>query len=337
MGNRLGPVENMERLKIAIDGSSGFVGANISKHFLELGYDVHSIVRNGANNWRLSAISKDITLHKLDITEREKVAKSIDKIKPDVFIHTAAYGGYHFESERERIFKVNLFGTMNVLDASIASKVGLFINTGSSSEYGLKKKPMKESDHINPYTDYAVSKALATGYCGFRNDTTTKNITFRLFSAYGYYEEGHRLIPYALRSAIKGKEMHLNNPNNVRDYIFIEDITSAYSSAVKRQSKIESGSVLNVGTGKQFTTRDVINEIKKITGNKIKAKFGGVSGRAGDSAKRWQADISKTSSKLKWKPINNLHSGLIKTKKWMEHNIELYENDKNGKLKRFGY
>ena len=334
MGYWLSSVEIMERLRIIIDGATGFIGANLSKYFLMKGHDVHTIIRPGSNNWRINKIRKEITAHSLDITERDATFNMIKKILPDVFIHTAAYGGYHFETDRDEIFKANLFGTTNVLDASIASNVPFLINTGSSSEYGIKNKPMKESDNINPETNYALSKALATEYCLFRNNTSTKNVTLRLFSAYGYYEESHRLIPYVLYSAIKRNKIYLNNPNNVRDYVFIEDVVSAYYSAVKMQKNITSGSIFNVGTGKQLSTKDIVKTTEKIIGYELPVSFGNVSERAGDKAKKWQAYTPKIMHKLKWHPSNDIYSGLLKTKKWMEHNIEMYEDVNNVKLNK---
>ena len=195
---------------------------------------------------------------------------------------------------------------------------------------------MKESDKINPETDYAVSKALATEYCSFRSNAVTKNITLRLFSAYGYYEERHRLIPYILYSAIKGSTINLNNPANVRDYIFIEDVVSAYYSAIKKQANLASGSIFNVGTGKQFTTYDIVEIARKVMNSDLLVKFGNVSGRESDKAKKWQADTRKITSELKWKTSNSIYTGLLKTKKWMEHNIELYEDEKNVKFRKHG-
>lgn len=334
MGYWLSTVENMERLRIAIDGSTGFIGANLSEYFLTKGHEIHAITRPRGNNWRIHKIRKEINAHSLDITDRDATFNMIQKIRPDVFIHTAAHGGYHFETDRDEIFKANLFGTTNVLDASIASNVPFLINTGSSSEYGIKNKPMKESDKINPETNYAVSKALATEYCLLRNNTSTKNVTLRLFSAYGYYEESHRLVPYILYSAIKGNKIYLNNPNNVRDYVFIEDVASAYYSAVKMQKNITSGSIFNVGTGKQLSTKDIVKIVEKIMGCELPVKFSNASIREGDKAKKWQAYTRKTARKLKWYPSNDIYSGLLKTKKWMEHNIEMYEDVNNAKLNK---
>ena len=206
----------MERLRIAITGASGFVGANLVRHFSR-NHDVFALTRN-TRGWRLAPFEPMA----LDVKDRAKVRATIGRIRPDVLIHCAVYGGYHFEDDPYRIIETNITGTLNVLDACGDSS--LFINTGSSSEYGVKKKPMKESDVAEPRTNYAMSKALITNLLPSRK---ANSITMRLFSVYGYYEEKHRLIPHLLYSAIKGRKAKLSDKNNVRDFVFIEDVARA--------------------------------------------------------------------------------------------------------------
>ena len=148
----------MTNLKIAIDGASGFVGTNLVHHF-EKGHEVFALTRN-RNNWRLEGSSAELVT--LDITNRNNVFEVIKKIHPDIFIHCAVFGGYHFETDSRKIIETNILGTLNTVDA--CSGVSLFINTGSSSEYGLRNEPMKETDDISPNTSYALTKAIITKF-----------------------------------------------------------------------------------------------------------------------------------------------------------------------------
>ena len=128
----------MESLKIVITGASGFVGSNVARH---LGNDNEVIgLTRSAGGWR----TKGINVEHLDICDRIKTIDLLKKLRPDILIHCAVYGGYHFEKDTGKVIKTNILGTLNLLDAS--ENISLFINTGSSSEYGIKQKPMKESD-----------------------------------------------------------------------------------------------------------------------------------------------------------------------------------------------
>lgn len=307
----------MERLKIAITGASGFVGANLVR-YLAPSYNVYALTRN-KDPWRLN---KEFNLIKFDIKDRQSVRDLLTSLKPDVLIHCAAYGGYHFESDPREIIETNVTGSFNVLDAS--KDIPIVINVGSSSEYGIKYTPMNEGDLVSPVTSYAMSKALQTELFS----RVANSVTLRLFSVYGYYEEKHRLIPYIIYSAIKGRKPILSNRNNVRDFVFIEDVAKAFSLTIHEFEKIDKGTVFNVGSGVQTSVGDVVRELG------IDAEWNS-SVRAQEPERVWQADISKIRRELNWYPEYSLKEGLRKTRDWMEKNIILYEVEANDKFSRF--
>ena len=305
----------MESLKIVVTGASGFVGSNVARH-LSKDNEVVGLTRS-VGNWRTEGINVEY----LDICDRGKTIDMLKKLKPDVLIHCAVYGGYHFEKDTEKVIKTNILGTLNLLDAS--ENTSLFINTGSSSEYGLKQKPMKETDTLEPSTDYAMSKALVSNLLHLRK-SMSKAVTLRLFSVYGYYEEKHRLIPTLLYSLIKGERAKLSNPENVRDFVFVEDVSRAYEKVIKNSDNINSGEIFNVGSGVQSKISEVVRmlDVDVVWDNED---------REPEKKRVWQADIEKIKKEIGWIPETALKEGLEKTKKWMEENIALYEGPKNEK------
>ena len=328
MGKRQSPMESLViKVRILITGGAGFIGANLVHHFASIGNDVIATQRQKERGWRLKDL-KDIDISILDITKRAEVFEELKSLKPEVVIHTACYGAYHFETERYKIVRTNLMGTINLVDASIDSGAKLFINTGTSSEYGIKDESMAEADAISPDTDYSVSKALATEYCSYKRESETKVVTLRLFSAYGYYEEKHRLVPYLLYSAIKKRKAELSSLDNVRDFVFIDDIKTAYEKTINAIPKIANGSVFNVGTGTEHTISDVVGSINGLEVEINKGK------RMKETIKHWHADINKSSKFFGWYPKTSLKEGLDKTRAWMEKNVGLYEDVSNEKPKR---
>ena len=310
-------VEDMERLKIAITGASGFVGSNLVKYFLK-NNTVFALTRN-TKSWRLPSFN---TVY-FDIKNRRKVIDTIRKIRPDVLIHCAIYGAYHFENNVDDVIETNIVGTLNVLDA--CKNVSLFVNTGSSSEYGIRESVMNETNEVAPATNYAMSKALITNLLQSKNMNA---VTMRLFSVYGYYEEKHRLIPYLLYCSIKGQTAKLSNKNNVRDFVFIDDVVKAYELAIQKHNKLDKGTIFNVGSGKQVAIKDVVNELD------VDVEWDPAI-REKEPDRVWQADISKIKKELGWKPEHALKEGLRKTKAWMKENIEFYEDERNDKCAGF--
>jgi len=329
-------MENMERLKILIVGATGFIGANLAHFFLLNGNDVAVTLRSESNTWRISDIRDDLTVYQMDITNLGSVKDVFTSYKPDVVINTAAFGGYHFEKDLWQIFNVNLFGTMNLVETFLKSKSSLLINTGSSSEYGFKERPMQENDQIDPYGAYAVSKAASSLYCRSRSlEESRRIVTFRLFSAYGYYEEPHRLIPYVLLSAMKSSKLQLNNPNSVRDFIFVDDISQAYKRLIERMDSIDRGEIFNVGSGLETSVNRIVETVENLTGKKLKIDWQHGEERIGDKAIHWVADISKIRRVLNWKPKYSLEEGLSRTYRWLGENISKYEVVENSKITRY--
>ena len=208
---------------------------------------------------------------------------------------------------------------MNIVDAGIAAGVPFIINTGTCSEYGKKDTPMKEVDDTHPETDYAISKSLATHYCAFRGNIENKVITLRLFTPYGFYERESRLIPYLLRSAINKTKVSLSSPSNVRDFIFIEDVANAYRLAILNKNKMSTGTILNIGSGKQYKLADVVRRVGRLVGRELDVVWTNEKRRAGDGIKMHQADIKKACKIIGWRPSISLDEGLTKTYVWMQN------------------
>ena len=327
----------MERLKILITGATGFVGANLARYFHGKGHTLAVTLRHNSNAWRIDDLLDDVKTFRIDLADKDSASSLFENFKPDVAIHTAAFGGYHFESGTKQILDVNLYGTINLVDSFVRFGDGVFINTGSSSEYGFKDRPMKESDILKPYSPYAVSKASATLYSGYKAIETGKRIfTLRLFSPYGYYEEMHRLVPCLLISAITHKTAKLNNPANMRDYVFIGDVSKAYETLINKSIGLGGGEIFNVGSGNEIPVGDMVKFAEEASGHSLEVEWGANEQIVGNKAVHWVADISKIKRDLGWSPETSIQTGLAKSYKWFAENISKYEVIENSKIGRTG-
>ena len=136
-----------KKKRVLITGGTGFIGSNFVYKFLELGHDIHLTVRPESNFWRIESAKNKIKLHYVDLTKSEEVNKLIFGLKPQIILHFAAYGVYpRKQRDTKKMIDTNLIGTINLVNACKKIKFDCFINTGSTSEYGIKDKPMKEND-----------------------------------------------------------------------------------------------------------------------------------------------------------------------------------------------
>lgn len=308
---------------ILITGATGFIGANLTRYLANIGCNVHIITRTEKSKWRIQDLLSQVKEHDCDLRDHSQVDSLIANIKPDIIYHLAAYGSYPLlQQDFNTIVQVNTIGTLNLITS--LSKVGydVLVNSGSSSEYGLKTEPMSESNLLEPINHYGASKAATSLFSQvFAKQFSQPIITIRPFSVYGYYEEPTRLIPSVITSCLRGKEINLTGGEQVRDFIFIDDVVDAYLKA--SLSPEAHGEIINIGSGKQYSVKGIVSKISELCDDPVRAHWGALQYRTGET-NCWVADISKAKRILDWEPQTDLSNGLLKTIEWFKKNLYLY-------------
>lgn len=311
--------------KFLITGATGFVGSCVARTLVERGEYVSIIARSKKLNWRLHSIADKLDINVCDL-EDPSLVKIINYVKPSVVFHIAAAGALPTNQNNiNQLIDTNIKGTANLINAVKSHNIKIFVNTGSSSEYGIKNTPMRESDILEPINDYGVTKSASTLLCQKASITDgLPIITLRLFSPFGYFDDKSRLISYVIYAALKNKPIHLSSPDNVRDFIFIEDTVNAYLKA--STVKIKPGEIINIGSGTQHSVKKMVKSIIELTNSKSTIHWDSMQKQQRQiEPKVWQADISKAKNILDWKPENNLSQGLEQTIDWFRKNIKFYE------------
>ena len=152
---------------VLVTGAAGFVGACLTRRLLELGHEVHVLLRPSSQAWRLGSVWNCLHVHRADLTDPQAVGEVVARARPAVVAHLATHGAYESQASARPILETNIIGTQNLLEACAATKVPLLINIGSSSEYGFKNEPMRESDRIEPNSFYSVAKSAQTHLCTY--------------------------------------------------------------------------------------------------------------------------------------------------------------------------
>ncbi len=279
-------------MKLLITGATGFVGASLVHNFVK-DFDVSILTRKTSGTWRIDAIADKIhNVEYADIADRTAVFAAVSKIKPEVIIHVATYGGFSSETETKKMINANIVGTKNLLDAAVFEGVAKFINTGSSSEYGIKNCPMNENDVCAPVNFYGITKLAATNYCSMVGHSQKHPVcTLRLFSPYGDLEADSRLYASIVKSIKVDKQPHLANPCSVRDFINIDKVVAIYRAMLTVD--IPYGEIVNIGSGKQQTVEQFYYSVaKQFDKAHIKPLWGHAPSRSSEP-QYWQADITR--------------------------------------------
>ncbi|TMD14555.1 MAG: NAD-dependent epimerase/dehydratase family protein [Chloroflexi bacterium] len=305
----------MSPKRILLTGAAGFVGAVLGRRLLEAGHEVHVILRGGSASWRLADVVHDLRIHHADLTDEARVQALVGTIRPEVIYHLATHGAYPFQTNADGIIQTNILGTWNLLKASARVDYEVFVNTGSSSEYGFKEYAMRETDLLEPNSYYAVAKGAQTLLCQHVAKAEQRPITtFRLFSVYGPFEEPSRLIPTLVRLCLEGRNLTLVDPETARDFVYIDDVVDAYLRIDKLAGLC--GEVMNVGTGVQRTLAQVVDAVLRETGAQVQCDWGAMPARIWDS-KTWVADCTKSRRLLGWHSTTSFGDGIARTVDWM--------------------
>jgi len=311
--------------RVLITGAAGFIGSNLTRQLLGRGATVHAVVRPSSSLWRLSDVASAIGLHCADLTDRGGIEKILDQVRPEIIFHLAVRGMRTYNEDPCDILRVNVFGTVNLLEAAKTRDHECLVHLGSSTEYGPKNSPMKESDCLEPATFYGATKAASTLFCLQAAAANRRPIVvLRPFNVYGPWDVGTRLIPVSVMAALQGGGMDVTPAGYRRDYVFVEDVCEACLMAA--DSKEAFGRVLNIGTGRQWSNEEVVETVQTLAGKRIAVRAGEYPLRPFD-VKRWEADISEAKRLLGWEPRHTLEQGLKKTIAWFDINRDRYARE----------
>lgn len=308
--------------RVVVTGATGFVGANLTRRLMSDGHNVHLLVRREPDDWRIRGIRKDVRLHEVNLDDPETLERAVSNIRPDWVFHLATHGAYSWQTDLHRIMRTNITGTINLVEACLGVGFEAFVNTGSSSEYGLKDHAPSESEAVQPNSYYAVSKASATMFCRYIAQSRGVNITtLRPYSVYGPYEDPNRLMPTLILYGLEGKLPPLVSPDIARDYVYIDDVTEAYLLAAGRPPQPNDG-VYNVGTGIQTTLQEVLDIARQVLAIEAQPNWGSFPNRHWDT-NTWVSDNRLIWTELGWRPRYTFEQGFRLMADWFRNDPDV--------------
>lgn len=320
--------------RIIVTGASGFVGANLARRLIRDGHEVHLLLRRGFATWRVEGLRDDARLHEVEFGEADALTRTVHAIRPEWIFHLAVHGAYSSQTDAARMARTNVIGTINLVEACLATGFEAFVNTGSSSEYGFKDHAPAEDEALEPNSVYAVTKAAATSYC--RHIGRGRGVhmpTLRLYSIYGPWEEPTRLIPAIIVRGLDGALPPLVDPAIARDYVYVDDAVEAYllAAAVPGQTP---GAIYNVGSAVQTSLREVVETARRALAIPVEPSWGSMASRQWDTS-TWVADNRAIRRALDWRPRHDFEQGLRLTTGWLREQparLDFYR----GRLARAG-
>ena len=318
-------------MKILVTGSAGFIGYHLCNSLLNDGYDILGI--DNINNYynknlkldRLEILNKynNFNFKKIDISNRENVAKIFKNFKPYKVINLAAQAGVRFSIENPYAYiDSNIIGFINLIEISKQNDVNGFIYASSSSVYGGNKKlPFSESDMTNdPISLYGATKKsnelIANSYSSLYGLNTTG---LRYFTVYGPWGRPDMAYFSFTKKILAEEPIEVyNNGKMKRDFTFIDDIILGTKSALEKNYKCE---IFNLGNNKNEELMDLIKVLENELSKEAIVKF--LPMQSGDVIETY-ANIEKSIEKLNFNPKTSIQDGIPKFIDWFKKYYNKY-------------
>ena len=322
--------------KIIVTGGLGFIGSNLIKLLIEKNYFVINVdkISYASNFYNIKNFSnkKNYKFFKLDINNRYRFKRILDKYKPVAIFNLAAetHVDRSIDGPAEFI-KSNIVGVFNLLetfrDYTKKNKKTKLIHISTDEVYGdILKGRSRETDPYKPSSPYAASKASSDHlvYSYVRTYKLNAIIT-NCSNNYGPNQHPEKLIPKLIYNIINNKALPLyGKGKNSREWIFVDDHCEALLKVFRNGSK---GEFYNIGSNINFNNLDIAKLLIKIAKKKIKVgknvKIKFVKDRPGHDF-RYALNSKKIKKKLKWKSVTSLKSGLNNTFDWYFKNMKYY-------------
>lgn len=305
----------MQAKRILVIGGAGFIGSEVNKLLNKEGYE--TIVFDNLSYGNRHQV-KWGTFIKGDIGNRRSLEKLFSQYQFDAVMHFAALidvgesiinPGKYYEN--------NVSFTLNLLEVMRKFGVKFFIFSSSAAIYGMPQQELINEDHPKiPINPYGYSKLIIENILeDFDRAYGLKSAKLRYFNAAGGDPDGEiknynlkktNLIPILLNAIANNQPITINGTDYptpdgtcIRDYIHIYDLGIAHINAMKKLFNDNKSEAYNLGNGKGFSIREVINTSEQITQKSVQIIEG--PRRAGDPP-FLLANSQKAKQLLNWHP-----------------------------------
>jgi UDP-glucose 4-epimerase len=332
--------------RVLVTGGAGYIGSVVAAQLIEKGAQV--VILDDLCHGSHKAVPRGAELILAETADRTALDRMLIDHRIDAVMHFAAFieAGESMKVP-EKYFRNNAVNSLTLLEAVIAHKIPRFVFSSTAALYGTPERtPIEETDPLHPTNAYGASKLLVEQMLDwFQRIHGLRYASLRYFNAAGaagergedHHPESH-LIPLTLQVAL-GQRDHIDiygtdypTPDGtcIRDYIHVTDLATAHLlvlDALRQKQKL----IYNLGNGRGFSVRQVIETVRRVTGHAIPARE--VPRRPGDPAVL-VASSDRIRRDLRWEPqYPNLEQIVRSAWDWRRAHPNGYAGESNPALK----
>ena len=304
-------------MNVLVTGGAGYIGSHTVRKLIAAGHT--PVVYDSLATGFREAVPTGVKLIVGDVRDSELLTKSLREHQIQAVIHFAAKLIVPESVEKPlEYYENNVFGTLKTLEACGQAGVRKFIFSSTAAVYGNPAKvPVTETSQTGPLNPYGTSKLMSEQIIAdFAKTRPFGYVILRYFNVAGAAVEGGNgqrtknathLLKVVSEVAC-GKRTHIEifgtdyptaDGTGVRDYIHVDDLAVAHVQALEHLEKGSSSEIFNVGYGRGYSVREVLDTMKQVAHKDLNIKES--PRRAGDAA-TIVADSTKIQNVLGWKP-----------------------------------
>jgi UDP-glucose 4-epimerase len=298
-------------MKVLVTGGAGFIGSHIVDRLIQEGHEV--VVVDNLVSGKKKNVNRKARFHKMDVLS-PKLGKLLLKEKPAVISHHAAQIDVR-RSVADPLFdaQVNILGLLNLLENAVKSGVRrvIFASSGGAIYGEQQTYPAPETHPTHPISPYGIAKLTGEHYLYYYQEVRGLGSTcLRYGNVYGprqdpFGEAG--VVAIFTQKMLTGEKPVINgNGQQTRDYVFVEDVVEAHSTAMHEELE----GVFNVGTGRETSVNELFGHLGKLTNFSEKEVYGPE--KRGELL-RSVLDCGKLNKATDWEPRVGVEEGLAKT------------------------
>jgi UDP-arabinose 4-epimerase len=301
---------------VLVAGGAGYVGSHACKAlaksgYLPITYDDLSSGHEWAVKWG--------PLERGSILDRSRLDEVIARYRPASVMHFAAFSSVgESVTDPGKYYLNNVQGSLTLVEATRENGIGQFVFSSTCATYGAPDQvPIVETASQRPINPYGASKLMVERILAdYQTAYGLRSIALRYFNAAGADPEGEigedhdpetHLIPLVLDAAsgrrshvtIFGTDYDTRDGTCVRDYVHVSDLASAHVKAIASLERGATSDVYNLGNGRGFSVREVVDATERISGRHVPIRLG--ERRAGDPAELI-CNAQRAREQLRWQP-----------------------------------
>jgi nucleoside-diphosphate-sugar epimerase len=282
---------------VLILGGSGFLGSALAEHFVGLDLKVT----------RTSTSASDNSFIRFDISESGALRKILEEKEFSYIVNLIGRASSVKDRGLSLMERESLFNQFNQSSELLKAHSKL-IHVGSCAEYGSAALPYLESTIASPVSEYGRGKLDETNFFQDLASSGIPVVVLRPSIVFGAGQKGGMLVPSAIETIKDGRSLVINQPNEVRDFLYVEDFVQAVEAVLS--STNNSGQIYNVAAGIGVKLETFISELEISMGVRFEVPKSGVEDENYDANKFQEVDVSKIRRDLNWAPNFSFKDGI---------------------------